>query len=89
MKAILKLAALLLVVLALTFQRPSAQGADRLQQHGEITLNAQQDGWYAVKLQAVCDTGNGTMIYLARGAKEDTVRMELLPNGCAKAKAER
>lgn len=85
--------AFLLGALPAASQPLVAQGLNngRLQLHGLLNLNEEQDGWWAVKVQAVCDTGNGTMLYIAR-SKDDAgaaVRMQMLPGGCQKAQAEK
>lgn len=79
-------------VLAWKAARLQAQGSApaRLQLHAETDLNAGQDGWFTTKVQAVCDTGNGAMLYLGRiGNSTENLQLSVLPNGCQKAQAER
>ena len=55
----------------------------RLQKHGELKYNGSQGTLYAI-----CDTGNGTLIYVAGSnySWDDGKALGLQLNGCAKAK---
>lgn len=62
--------------------------ATRLEQHASETFWIQRPGYsaYQVSVTAICDTGNGTMIYTILGANDHT---HIQPNGCRKKPAEK
>lgn len=68
---------------------PTVNGG-RLQLHGDVILGPGGDGWWQLRVQAVCDTGTGMLFYLIRD-KNETKRLQVrtVPNGCQKAQAER
>ncbi len=72
------------------YAEPSA--AERIQAHGVLELKSPDSltrSWQTVRVDAICDSGNGAMIYVVRNYDEHDVKVALLPNGCQKAQAEK
>lgn len=66
----------------------AAQYPSRLQMHGRVDIPLTSLGGYDVQVLAVCDTGNGTMIYIVREAAREN-NVTAVANGCSKVQVER
>lgn len=79
----LKLILLILIIAAFTVTTGAQQ---RLQVHAEQKMSTEWiDSMYVT---AICDTGNGTMLYIVREVGREN-QVALLANGCKKIEAER
>lgn len=75
-----------LFLLALVVAKIAAQsyGLARLQGQAQIQESAE---WATYRLRAVCDIGNGTMVYTAIGIGGG-VAVAVQPGGCAKVRVQ-
>jgi hypothetical protein len=60
----------------------------RLQVHGVLTT-AIEDDQRQTHVTAICDTGNGVMLYVARSEYREGISIVAVQGGCAKAQGER
>ena len=76
---------IVLGIIGLTLQAVHADynyGFQRLQLQGQLQDVAE---WATLRVRAICDTGNGTMLYVAMGTNQMTT-MVIQPSGCAQVK---
>lgn len=69
------------LLLALTIGVGADYGFPRF--HPQAQTQDLTGGWSGYRLRAICDTGNGTMVYVAVGMS-GTTAVALQPGGCAK-----
>lgn len=69
-----------------------AQASSRLEVHGELVTEPQMtEGLNSTRIHvtAICDTGNGTMIYVGRAFYREGFSLAIQPGGCAKRNVDR